>query len=296
MVEDIVKKMSALSVGVTTRQASRLAEKAKQEAEIEQGHARKRAHTRHNNYIEDDLNDAVEEQTTVNRVSTGKGTVAIGLGSPGNMCFANAILQTLSASPTLVSWGEKMLKMNIQKWSKDEDAVLGINVLTDIERIIQLSPLKGAKKVSTRNSQKQTLDGNDMVSCKTCKRKTKTFEQSRIISAANLLIVHLNLTTMNRKRTCKLRRTVSVPTIHPLKLYSRATKRFKKVDYELNAVAMHRASMHSGHYTCYFRNQEDHWYLCNYDRVSQVQEEELQFVQSKTTSTSNPYVLFFSKA
>lgn len=404
-VEDLVQKISALRVGVTTRQAARLAEQAKQEAGTEKVDTRKRPYTRKVKKIDGDLDVGEEDHGTANEVSREKATVPIGLANPGNMCFANATLQLLSASATFVSWADNMSKKYIERWKEDEECLLGISVLIDIVLIAQRAKLNGGAKGAARNalrklrshslveerdpqtglggagqqdaqeflqlvllslqklealsstenkkrsnmptplsetmsgtthvtrtctvcksattteytwnvltlylaatcgtlsdcfeniSKKETLNGSDMVSCENCNRKTKTFEQSRIISAANLLVVHLNLTTLNKKGTCKLRKTVSVPTIHPLKLYSPATKRSRKVNYELNAVVLHHgASMHSGHYTCYVRNQNDQWYLCNDDRVSQVQEGKLPFLQSKATSTTNPYILFFSKA
>lgn len=145
-------------------------------------------------------------------------------------------------------------------------------------------------------SEKQTLDGDDMVFCSKCKMKTKTIQQSRLSSAGDLLVVHINLSIQGKSGIMKLQKTVEIPTSHFLKLYSPAKKRYRKDGYELTAVVMHRGvSTQSGHYTVYVRNEDDQWFLCNDERVSRVQEEKLPFLQSKKKTTPNPYLLFFSK-
>lgn len=146
-------------------------------------------------------------------------------------------------------------------------------------------------------NKKQTLDGDDMVSCQKCKKRTKTTEQSRLMSATEMLVVHLNLFVRNKTRFSKLRRTVDIPLTHDVKLYSPTKKRYKKDRYELTAAVMHHgASTNSGHYTCYVRIVEGQWFLCNDERVSPVQENKLPFLHGKKTATSNAYLLFFSKA
>lgn len=376
-VDDLVEKISSLNICVTKRKTGRLAEHSTRKDDTHQV----RVHTR------------------------APSTAPNGLQNPGNMCYANVVLQALSFSPAFAGWSQELALRNFERWMDDEDCVLGVNVLLDIGLIVERAYARSDKKASpaivlqqlcsheavqevdpdtgfggegqqdaheftqlvffslqrleelctpkttTRSrktttlnetmsgtthvtrtctvckaasttedawniltlhvsptceslsdcfdtvTEKQTLDGDDMVLCKHCKNKTKTIEQSRLVSASDILVVHLNLFIQRRNRTLKLRRTVDIPTTHHLNLYSPTRKRYKKDEYELTAAVMHQgASTKSGHYTCYVRSPDGQWFFCNDERVSRRQEDKLTFLHAKKTSTSNPYLLFFSKA
>lgn len=68
-------------------------------------------------------------------------------------------------------------------------------------------------------ARRQVLDGENIVTCEKCERRSKAHEQSRIMAASDMLIVHFNLTTSRKNGTGKLRGTVAVPTTHVLNIY-----------------------------------------------------------------------------
>lgn len=404
-VEDLVQKMSDFKVAVTTRQASRSTVTPNREEGTHKVGVRTRYQTRLQRQVNGDLDVQESEAVPSKTVRPAKASVPVGLENPGNMCFANAILQSLAASPIFVDVTKEMTQKNIGRWMNNDDSVLGINVLFDIGQMIYRPKERSGKTVRHGNvltnlhshnaieergpdsglggrgqqdaheflqlvifslqrledlcaskkgkqssdtsqlnktlsgtthvtrtctvcraatitediwniqtlfissickeladcfhniTKKQILDGKNMVNCEKCKRKTKTHEQSRIMSSPDMLIVHFNLTNPRKNGAYKLRRTVAIPTKNALKVYSPTTKRFKKVEYELTAVVMHHGnSTDSGHYTCYVQTQPGQWYNCNDGCVTQVQESRLPFLNSKATSTSNPYLLFLTKA
>lgn len=404
-VEDLAEKMSTLNFAVTTRKTNRLAEDTKQKDDT--GHVGVRTRNQMRAYTQErgDLDVTEGDLTSWGEVNTDDASVPVGLENPCNMCYVNAVLQALSFSPSFVDWAQELAQRNITRWIKDEDCILGFNVLVDIRHIVERGHTRSDKKgfhtnvlqqlrshnvvqemdpetgfggsgqqdaheftqlvffslqrleqlcaskqtkrpkqMTTLNeivsgtthvtrtctvckatsitqdtwniltlhvsptseslsdcfyhgSEKQTLDGEDMVCCRKCRKKTKTIEQSRLLSAAHMLVVHLNLFIRRKNGTFKLRRTVDIPITHHLKLYSPAKKRYMNEKYKLTAVVMHQgASRMSGHYTCYVRSQDGQWFFCNDGLVSRVREDKLPFLQSKKTSMSNPYLLFFSKA
>lgn len=146
-------------------------------------------------------------------------------------------------------------------------------------------------------SEQQTLIDEDIVFCEKCKKKTSATVESKLLSATDMLVVHLKLSIPEKDGSRRLQRSIDIPTTNTLKMYSLTSKRSMKKAYELISAVMHQgSSKKSGHYTCYVRDQDKQWYFCNDDQVSQLQENKLPFLQLKTASISNPYILFFSKA
>lgn len=141
------------------------------------------------------------------------------------------------------------------------------------------------------------LTGDDMILCKKCKKKTSSKSDSMVLSATDILVVHLNLPNAKTNDTYRLQRSIDIPTTLSLTLHPPTNKNSKKKDYALIAAVMHQgATKKLGHYTCYVQDEEKRWYFCNDDEISQLPENRLPFLQLKTTSMTNPYILFFSKA
>lgn len=77
------------------------------------------------------------------------------------MCYNNVILQALSFSPTFVDWTQGLGQNKFARWIRDEDSVLGINLLFDILHILEWAHERSGIKVFPANGLHQIRSQKD---------------------------------------------------------------------------------------------------------------------------------------
>ncbi|CDW86593.1 ubiquitin carboxyl-terminal hydrolase [Stylonychia lemnae] len=139
-------------------------------------------------------------------------------------------------------------------------------------------------------SQEETLTGNDMWYCPTCKSHQIALKKMEIYKCPDYLIVHLKRFSHAKSLySRKLEEIIEFP-VENLDLSKQILSQEKKNSiYDLYAVSNHFGSLNGGHYTAYAKNAiNSEWYEFDDSHVNPIQDKES--IVNKAS-----YVLFYKR-
>jgi ubiquitin C-terminal hydrolase len=136
--------------------------------------------------------------------------------------------------------------------------------------------------------QQETLEGDEMVTCEGCEKRTPGTKSMCLYRLPNVLVVHLKRFSYTSWRRNKVATLVTCsPHVVDVRPYCFSDlPEQSSSQYQLFGVAQHVGSLSGGHYTACCRTEMDQWYQFNDTQVSSA---------SDALGGSSAYVLFFHK-
>lgn len=143
------------------------------------------------------------------------------------------------------------------------------------------------EKALEKFTKAEELQNENAYKCPKCKKKGQATKRFSVHQPPNVATIQLKRFEFNRF-SGKITKHIQFPENLDLRPYMSDTTG-DRLMYKLNAVLVHLGfSCNSGHYFCFVRNSNNHWYRMDDERV--------QPVPVNQVLSQNAYILFYVKA
>ena len=158
-------------------------------------------------------------------------------------------------------------------------------------------------------SHEELIDGDNMIHCSECHKKTKSIKTMYIWELPETLIIHFKRFNMNNEQPVhtytnmykymdtshgisKITTVIDFPLSNLTLDQAQFSWHKSDCSYDLYAVNEHRGGYSGGHYISYCRNPVNNlWYIYDDDDVTHIPNNQIE----NKLITSNAYILFYSK-
>lgn len=155
-----------------------------------------------------------------------------------------------------------------------------MDFMLDIKNVITI------EKALEKFTKAEELQNENAYKCPKCKKKGQATKRFSVHQPPNVVTIQLKRFEFNRF-SGKITKHIQFPENMDLRPYMSDTTGARLM-YKLNAVLVHLGySCNSGHYFCFVRNSNNHWYRMDDERVAPVPVNQVL--------AQNAYILFYVK-